>query len=178
MLIASFFLLGVFQLVMQTTLFQSLPAWLGRPDLLFILVVFIAYQVDLFRGAILAFLMGIMTDIFSGVFLGLYPVIYLLVFFFLKAVSWHTALNESVYQAPFAVISYLLASGAIFVSSSLLSPDSPIDWSWRVMLLQALLLSIIAVPLFSLYELYMVFCTKKLARWRPFKARTENRFRS
>jgi len=46
MLVSVFFFLGVFLLILQTTLFQILPEWAGKPDLLFVLIVFLAIRMD------------------------------------------------------------------------------------------------------------------------------------
>lgn len=178
MIIAPFLVLSVFLLTMQTVLFQHLPPWLGKPDLLFLLVVFLAYRIDIIPGAVLVLLIGFFIDIFSGVFLGLYPSIYLFIFFLLKATSKHIALNETAYQAPFAVISYLFAESALYISISILAPDNTPEWSWRSMLLQLLLLAVLAMPLFGFFDSYMALCTKKLAQLLPLTRKSGNRFKS
>ncbi len=178
MLIFSFIVFSLFLFVLQTTLFQALPAWLGRPDLLFLLVVFLAFRFDAIKGAALVFFIGLLIDVFSGIFLGIYPTIYLLVFFTLKILSKHMA-NESTFQAPLAVLSYLITASSIFVISSLMAPGAHIEWSWRIMLLQSIMLAVVTIPFFSLCDLYMTFCSNKMVRWRPFKLRgSGNRFRS
>jgi rod shape-determining protein MreD len=178
MLFISFLVFGLLLFVMQTTLFSMLPAWLGRPDLIFLLIVFLAYRFDAIKGAVLVFLIGQLLDIFSGVFLGIYPTVYLLVFFILKILSRHIA-NESTFQAPLAIISYLFTASSIFILSTMLAPDALIKWSWRIMLLQLIMLTVVAIPFFALCDLYMTFCTKKLVNWRPFRLPTGgNRFKS
>lgn len=178
MLIISFIVFGFFIFTLQTTLFPLLPTWIGRPDLVFLLVVFLAYRFDTIKGAALVFFIGLLLDVFSGIFLGIYPTIYLLIFFVLKMLSRHIA-NEATYQAPLAVISYLFSACCVFIISSLLAPEIQLDWSWRTMLLQILMLAIIAMPFFLLCELYMNFCTTKLGRWRPLKLKgSGNRFKS
>ena len=177
MLIFSFILFSLFLFVLQTTLFAELPAWLGRPDLLFLVVVFLAFRFDIIKGAMLVFLIGLLMDIFSGIFLGIYPTVYLLVFFILKILSKHMA-NETTFQAPLAVLSYLFTASSIFVTSSLLAPEAHLEWSWRIMLLQSIMLAVVAIPFFSLCDLYLTFCSNKVVKWRPFKLRgSGNKFR-
>ncbi len=177
MIIFSFIALSLLLFVLQTTLFAELPAWLGRPDLLFLLVVFLAFRFDAIKGAALVFFIGLLMDIFSGIFLGIYPSIYLLVFFTLKILSKHMA-NESTFQAPLAVLSYLITASSIFVISSLMAPGAHIEWSWRIMLLQSIMLTVVAIPFFSLCELYRNYCSNKVVKWRPFKIRgSSNEFR-
>ncbi|MBA7588651.1 hypothetical protein ES708_30716 [subsurface metagenome] len=149
MLFSIFLILGILILVLQTTLLQLLPAWLGKPDILFLLIVYIACQVDILRGAFIILLLGLIMDAFSGVFLGLYPVIYLLVLAFIKGISRQISINEFAYQVPLAVISYLLVSIGIFLFSFFLAPDSPPQWSWGIILLQLLILAVIGTPVFS-----------------------------
>jgi rod shape-determining protein MreD len=178
MLIFSFIVFSLFLFVLQTTLFAELPAWLGRPDLIFLLVVFLAYRFEAIKGAVLVFLIGLLMDIFSGIFLGIYPTVYLLVFFILKILSKHMA-NEATFQAPLALLSYLFTASCIFVISSLLAPEAHLEWSWRIMLLQVIMLAVVAIPFFSLCDLYMTFCSNKVVKWRPFKLRDSgNRFKS
>ena len=68
MLIFAFIVFSLFLFVLQNTLFAELPAWLGRPDLIFLLVVFLAYRFEAIKGAVLVFLIGLFMDIFSGIF--------------------------------------------------------------------------------------------------------------
>ena len=100
--------LGTILLTIQTTLFHILPAWIGRPDLLFILVIFLATDMETFKGALLVLLFGFLMDIFSGIYLGMYPLLYLLLFFAIKTLSRHVVLVEIVHQVPLVVVSYLL----------------------------------------------------------------------
>ena len=178
MLILTFLLLGATLLIIQTTLFPLLPAWMGNPDLLFLLIVYIAIRFDIFSGAVLALLLGVLMDIFAGVFLGLYPVSYLLLFFLLQGLSRHLVISETVHQAPLAVASYLLANSGLYVFATLLAPGAPLTWSWRDIILEMLILAVIAVPFYQ-------FCTgiHHLARKgipkRPFlRPKSGNRFRA
>ena len=178
MLFIPFLVFGLLLFVMETTLFSLLPVWFGRPDLIFLFIVFLAYRFDAIKGAVLVFFIGLLMDIFSGVFVGIYPTVYLLVFFTVNILSKHIA-NESTFQAPLAIISYLVSASTIFIISAMLAPEALIEWSWRTMLLQVIMLTVIAIPFFSICDLYLTFCTKKLTTWRPFRLPTGgNRFKS
>ena len=155
MFVLTFFILGIITLVLQTTLVQLLPAWLGRPDLMFLLIVYIACRAGIIKGAFLVLVMGFLMDVFSGVFLGLYPVIYLLVFAFIKGISRQISINEFAYQVPLALISYLLVNTGMFLVSIMLAPDSPPQWSWGVILLQLVMLAVIGIPVFGFFESIM-----------------------
>ncbi len=70
MFIFVFLVLGMITLVFQTTLLQLLPSWLGRPDLMFLLIVFIACRAGIIKGAFVVLVMGFLMDVFSGISLG------------------------------------------------------------------------------------------------------------
>jgi len=147
-----FFLLGAFLLIFQTTLLHALPEWFGRPNLLFLLIVFIATNLDLFKGAVLALLFGLLMDIFSGVFLGLHPIVYLVLFFVLQRISKHLATNEAVHQMPLVAFSYLFSASSIFIFATILAPESKIYWAWGTEILQVLILAVICIPFFHIFK--------------------------
>ena len=177
MLIIVYLILGIFILVLQTTFLQLLPVWLGKPDILFLLIVYIACQADIFRGAFIILLLGLLMDAFSGVFLGLYPVIYLLVLAFIKGISSQIAINEFAYQVPLAVISYLFVGIGMFLFAFFLAPDSPPQWSWGVILLQLLILAVIGTPVFGIFDSVMNFYRSSSASGRLLGTKRSNRFK-
>ena len=177
MLFFVFLIIGILILVLQTTFLQLLPAWLGKPDILFLLIVYIACQVDILRGAFIILLLGLIMDAFSGVFLGLYPVIYLLVLAFIKGISRQIAINEFAYQVPLAVISYLLVGIGMFLFSFFLAPDSPPQWSWGIILLQLLILAVIGTPVFGIFDSVMNFYRSNSASGRLLGTKRSNRFK-
>ena len=177
MFVLTFFILGIITLVLQTTLVQLLPAWLGRPDLMFLLIVYIACRAGIIKGAFLVLVMGFLMDVFSGVFLGLYPVIYLLVFAFIKGISRQISINEFAYQVPLALISYLLVNTGMFLVSFMLAPDSPPQWSWGGILLQLVMLAVIGIPVFGFFESIMHHIGAGSIPGRLLGARHGNRFK-
>lgn len=177
MLILTFLLLGATLLVIQTTIFPLLPTWMGNPDLLFLLIVFIAIRFDLFPGAVLVLLLGVLMDIFAGVFLGLYPVIYLVLFFLLQGLSRHLVINETVHQAPLAVASYLLANSGLYIFATILAPGASLTWSWRDIIVGMLILAVIAVPFYQICTGIHRRASKGLPRRRFLRTKTGNRFR-
>ncbi len=178
MLILTFLLLGAALLIIQTTIFPLLPAWMGNPDLLFLLVVYIAIRLDIFQGAVLVLLLGLLMDIFAGVFLGLYPVIYLLLFFLLQGLSRHLVIDETVHQAPLAVASYLFASCGLYLFATILAPDAILNWSWRDIILSALILAVIAIPFYQFCSWSHELARKGINKSRFTRAKSGNRFRA
>ncbi|MEA2085305.1 MAG: rod shape-determining protein MreD [Thermodesulfobacteriota bacterium] len=156
-----FFMLGGVLLTLQTTLFQLLPEWAGKPDPLFILVIFVAARLDLFKGAGLVLIYGLGMDIFTGIYLGFYPIIYLLLFFFLKGISRHLVIHESIQQIPVTAVSYLFVNSAIYCLFALFAPDYHIDWSWRNMLVQMIMLSVISAPFFVIFDFFLFLSTRQ-----------------
>ncbi len=169
--------LGVLLLVAQTTLLPALPAWIGRPDLLFILVIFLAMRMPLFQGAVLTLLFGLLMDIFSGIFLGLYPVMYLVVYAVVFMISRQLAIGEAAHQIPLVVASYLLMSTVVFLGTSMLEPEEILHWSWPALLLRLLMLAVLAMPLFFLFDWLMGWFDKGRPRWSMVGGgRSGNRF--
>jgi rod shape-determining protein MreD len=177
MFIVIFLVLGIFILVLQTTFLQLFPAWLGKPDILFLLIVYIACQGDILRGAVVVLLLGLLMDVFSGIYLGLYPVIYLLVFAFIKGIASQIAINEFAYQVPLAVISYLLVGTMMFVFSYFLGPDALPQWPWGAVLLQLLILAVIGTPVFAFFDAIMKLYRKSSASGRLPGTRSSNIFK-
>ena len=177
MFIVIFLLLGILLLVLQTTFLQLLPAWLGKPDILFLLIVYVSCQPEGVRGAVVVLLLGLFMDVFSGVFLGLYPVIYLLVFAFIKGISRRIAIDEITYQVPLAVISYLFVSIAMFLLSFSLASDTPPQWYWGTILLQLLMLAVIGIPVFGVFDAIMNFYRSMSAAGHLPGSKSMNRFK-
>ncbi len=178
MLIACFLLLGAFLLTLQTSFFTILPAWMGNPDLLFILIVFIAVRVDKYRGAILTLLFGLLMDIFSGISLGLYPTVFLVLFCVIKVVSHHIIITETTYQVPVVAISFVLNNIFIAIFLSVVAPGNPLIWAWRDLILQLLIISVLTMPFFHIYELLTAFISRRSGKRQSLlKVRsTGNRF--
>ena len=115
----------------------------------------------LFKATILYFFC------FFGIFL----------FFILQGATRHLAIDESAHQVPLIAISYLITSSGIFLFASALSTNSEPAWSWRAVLLQMIILSIISIPFFNIYNwtLSLSENTTKLSFLRR-KAKSGNRF--
>ncbi|MFU8818930.1 MAG: rod shape-determining protein MreD [Desulfurivibrio sp.] len=172
-----FFGMGVLILVLQTTLFHLLPAWIGRPDLLFLLIVFIALQMGTFRGLVLTLLLAMLMDVFSGFDLGVYPLAYLLLFLVLKLISRTLALEDSVHQVPLVMVGFLGVAACIHLLVSLLAPENPIYWAWPQLLQNVVILGVVCLPFFHFCRWLLTLLEEKppLALF-VFKRRSANRF--
>ena len=177
MFIVIFLFLGILILILQTTFLQLLPVWLGKPDILFLLIVYISCQPEILRGSVVILLLGLLMDVFSGVFLGLYPVIFLLVFAFIRGISRRIAINEFAYQVPLALISYLFVSIGMFLFSYSLAPDTPPQWSWGTIVLQLLMLAVIGGPVVGIFDSITNFYRTTSASGRLPGTKSVNRFK-
>lgn len=148
-----FLLEGLFFIVLQTTLLQTLPAWMGSPDLLFILLVFCAVHLDVVPGIALALFFGFCMDLVCGLYLGVYATIYLLLFLLIKAISSKLALRYLQHRPVLTALSYLLAQSAVFLFNQILSEQDILAWSWHRILLGTLLVAIFSIPCSQLFLL-------------------------
>jgi len=147
-----FLLLGLLFITLQTTLFQALPKWVGLPDLLFLLIVFIAIHFSAAKGALLTIIFGTVMEVFSGYFLGIYVIAYILVFFLIKALSIGLAIDEANHQPPIVALGYLMANGIIYTCTAMLAEDSLVPWSWGEILQRLLIITILVVPMNVFFE--------------------------
>lgn len=173
-----FLLLGILFLVFQSTLFHLLPAWLGRPDLLLLLIIFIALYLDLWRGLFLTLVLGMLADILSGMHLGVYPLVYLLLLLAIRLVSRNLAIQDSIHQVPLVVGSFLLTSIFSHLLASLLGPDGLFFWTWPLLLQNSVILGVICLPFFHFCRQLQLKLNQKPARsFFTFNRRSANRFR-
>ena len=177
MLVFSFFITGLILLITQTTLFGSMPDWMGRPDLLFIFVIFITVRLEIIEGAFLVLLLGLIMDIFSGIFLGLYPVTNLILFFIVRFLAKRIIVGELPHQIPLVLSCYVFSNAIIFISTAVLAPENILPWNWKAIFFQMLLLSILTIPFFALYDFLLSFHRSPQLIQRISKKRRVNKFR-
>lgn len=172
-----FLILGSTLLILQTSLFTILPKWIGNPDLLFLVVIFMACRMDTYQGALLTLIFGLLMDIFSGIIPGLFPSVYLGLFITLKVLSRHFIIDESSHQPPLAATSYLLSSGAIYLYITFFSPETSLFWSWRDLLLQMFILGILSVPTYHVFStIQKLINSGRYKSWFGSRSKTGNRF--
>ncbi len=177
MLTPFFFSIAVFLIVLQSTFFQFFPAWLGRPDLVYILVVFIAYRFDWLRGFFLVYTIGWMMDVVSGIYLGTYSVQSLLVFFCLKMLTENSPVKETAYQVPLVGISYFLLQIGFYFFYSIALPETLPEWSWGRILQETIILFVATVPCFLLFNSFFEYFLKRRLSQKLLRRRSGNQFR-
>jgi rod shape-determining protein MreD len=144
--------IGLSLIVAQTTLLEYLPQWLGRPDLLFVLVAFLAYRFAWIPGILVVFSLSWVVDVISAIYLGLYPLACLAAFSALKSLSNKSPVKESTYQIPLVGLIYFLMQILFYFVNSLLLPDILPQWSWPGVFQRTVLVVLSAIPLFVLFH--------------------------
>jgi len=175
---APFIFLGTGLLLLQTSLFPFLPGWFSQLDPLFVLIVFIAIHIDIVRGTVLTIYFGMLTDILTGVYSGLHPIVYMALFLTIKALSRPIVLSESPHQIPLVVSGYLFTSCFIYVITSALAPETELLWSWPALFIRFFMLALITTPCFRFYSFSMDKFNPKNALQILIKPKSGNRFRT
>ena len=153
-----FLILGTVFIILQTTLFQCLPVWIGIPDLIFLQIVFMAIHLRVYQGAFLTLVFGIVLEVFSGYFLGLYALAYILVFFIIKGLSSGLAIDEANHQSPIVALGYLLANGFVYIFSFMLANVEQSSWDWGGLLQRVLIVIVLVVPANRLFTVIFDLC--------------------
>lgn len=178
MRVAAFLLVGIFLIIMQTTIVQILPSWFGFPDLVFILITFAAFRFDWLRGSILSFSLGWVMDVVSGIYLGMYVLKYLVVFFILNLLTQNSPVKESAYQVPMVGVSYFLIQIGTYAALTLAAGDLVSPWSWSRVGRETIILMIATVPCFLLFNSLYEYLLKRRVVPRVVRKKGGNRFRS
>ncbi len=173
----AFLLVGIFLIVLQTTIVQVLPSWFGFPDLVFILIAFTAFRFDWLRGCLLAFVLGWMMDVVTGIYLGMFVVKYLIVFFPLHLLTQNTPIKESAYQVPLVGVSYFMIQFGFYVALTMASADLVSPWSWHRAVRETIILMIATVPCFLLFNSLYEYLLKRRVVPRVARKKGGNRFR-
>lgn len=177
--LGTFLLVGILLIVMQTTILQVLPYWFGFPDFVFILIAFAAFRFDWLPGCILAFVLGWMMDVGTGIYLGMYAVKYLIVFFALKLLSQNSPVKEAAYQVPLVGGSYFLVQLGFYAALIMAGADLVSPWSWNRAGRETIILMIATVPCFLLFNsLYEYLLNRRVVPRVARRKKIGNRFRS
>jgi rod shape-determining protein MreD len=178
MLMLSFLLVGIALVVTQTSIFQFLPSWLECPDLIFILIAFIAYRFDWMRGLLLVIVFGWIMDVVSGLYLGTYPLLYLFLFTSLKIFKENSPVKEVAYQIPLVGIAFFLGYSCLYSFYYLALPGILPEWSWIRILQETVILIVATIPCFLLYNsLFEQMSKRRFVPPRILRKRSGNYFR-
>ncbi|MCI5145878.1 MAG: hypothetical protein D3923_10210 [Candidatus Electrothrix sp. AR3] len=152
MLTLTFIFVGLLLVVIQTTVFMPSPTWIASPDLYYILVGYLAYQLDFFRGIIILLPISCVLDVYSGTVIGTYPAICYCGYFLLKFMMVKMPIRKSLYQFPLVAVSYLFVCWVVILLLDFFQPEIIVGWSWLPMLLRAGLIYLFSPPLFRFFR--------------------------
>jgi rod shape-determining protein MreD len=80
-------LAGVGLLFLQSAVLPGLLPWQIKPDLLLILVVYLGFREPAVKAGVATYLLGLLQDTFAGTCLGLYGLVFLIIFLVVKGAS-------------------------------------------------------------------------------------------
>jgi len=141
---------GVFLIVLESTLLVKIPGWFGRPDLVFILVMWLALRFENTRELLLAALLGLLLDATSGVNNGIYPAAYLVTFIVTRVAVANLNIDRRTHHTTVLVVAYLLFFAIVWLMSSLSGHTELIPWKQAIPEIMAL--AIISYPLTHLFD--------------------------
>jgi len=154
-----------------------LPAGLGSPDFVFILIAFVAYRFDLLRGMFLSFVFGWMMDVVSGIYLGTYLLEYLLFFTVLNALTGNSPLKESAYQVPLVGLFYFIVQILLYFTLTMMISDELPPWSWSRIVRETIILTVATIPCFLLFNSFNEYLVKRKAFRRSSRRGNGNQYR-
>jgi rod shape-determining protein MreD len=177
MLTVGLLAVGLLLIILQTTVFMLTPTWVAAPDFYYILVAYLAYRIDLFRGLIILLPVSCVLDVFSGTIIGMYPAICFSGYFLLRFISIKMPVRESLYQIPFVAVSYLVVSWLVFQLLNFIQPDTLVPWAWPTMLLRAGLVILFSFPLFRFFEFLNLHLRGRFSSLKVLHSRSGNKYR-
>lgn len=171
-MVFAFWVLGIFLIIIQTSLLPLFTTLAGPPDLLFILITFIAYRFAWIPGIMLVFSLGWTMDVVASIHLGFYPLVCLITFTMLKVLTNRSPVKEVTYQIPLVGLSYFLVQMFYYFSYSVTLPEMLPDWSWGKTLQRTTLVLVSAIPLFLLFNSYFEKLQLRTMRVKPPRRRS------
>ncbi|NVN90334.1 MAG: rod shape-determining protein MreD [Desulfuromonadales bacterium] len=140
--------------ILQTSVLPLYIDTLFKPDLLLVIMVVLALRVSYGTGVPLAWLLGLLKDVFSGLFLGLGACTYLIIFLVIKSVA-DRLYAESGFLFVITVSAATFASVAINMLLLIMFTNaSTIAYSMLSSLLPHLLFNAFAASLVALLPLF------------------------
>ncbi|BDD86086.1 rod shape-determining protein MreD [Desulfofustis limnaeus] len=173
----AFFLLSVGLLVLQTTVLQAGPSWFSVPDLVLVLVAFIAYRFPWLSGLFLCFAAGWMMDVLAGSFPGLFLFQYLFVFLVLLLVTQRSPIRESAYQVPLVGIVYFTVQCVSYFAMSAIDAEFLLPWSWGRLIRDTVVVMVATIPCFILFNSLYEYLMQRRTVARVLQRKSGNRFR-
>ncbi|MCI5116403.1 MAG: hypothetical protein D3913_00275 [Candidatus Electrothrix sp. LOE1_4_5] len=177
MLTLSFILVGLFLVIVQTTLFMPSPLWLVAPDFYYILVGYLAYNFTFLHGMVVLLPISMVLDVYSGTVIGMYPALCYLGYFLLRLIVAKIPVPKSLYQLPCIALSYLVVSWFLMLLLDLFQPQAISSWEWLPILFRVFLIYIFSFPLFRFFTFLDKKIRGKISSARFTRSKHGNQFR-
>ena len=177
MLTLSFILVGLFLVLLQTTVLMPSPLWLASPDLYYILVGYLAYNFTFIRGMIVLLPVSMVLDVYSGTIIGMYPALCYLGYFLLKFMVAKMPVRKSLYQLPLIALSYLVVNWVLLLLLDFFQPQIIASWEWLPILFRVFLIYIFSFPLFRIFTFLDKKFRGKFSSPRLTRSLSGNQFR-
>jgi len=144
------FFCGIIIITLESTLLVKLPGWIGRPDLLFILLAWLAIRFSGIRETILIILLGLTLNVVSGVNTGIYPVAYLFTFILIRWAINNLNLDSNNHQAAMITLAYVIFYLTVWLLSTL--TPNPEMIPWRRAIPELVALTVLSFPLMHIFD--------------------------
>jgi len=113
-------------------------------------------------------------DVTSGVYLGTYLLLVLLVFSIVKFLSQNSSVKETVFQIPLVGVSYFIIQCLFYLFFTFTQPGTLPPWSWARVVQEALILLVASIPCFVFFNWLLKInnttsCLQKVKKdwWKP-----------
>jgi rod shape-determining protein MreD len=150
-----FLVLGLVSLVLQSTWLSG--EWVNpfRPDLIFILIIFLGTLNRLGLGLAVSVFLGMMVDVLSWGGLGLAVILYPLIFWVFFYIGTRTNIQSSAFTV-IAVLLFQIIYG--FLVHFFLSLSQALDFSRHLSFLivvQSVITMVVSIPLLSIFKAFL-----------------------
>ena len=151
--IAALFAL-VLAVVLQASVLPVHVAGSFKPDLLLVAMVYLALRGSIASGALLAWLLGLIKDVFSGLYLGLNAFSFLIIFLVIKSISDRLYAESSELFVVTVSAATLACVTANLILLLMLTSTPGISYSMSTSLLPHLLANAFAASLVTLLPIF------------------------
>ena len=141
---------GLLLVVLEGALLVKIPSWFGRPDLVFILVMWLALRFDNLRELFLAMLLGLLIDAASGIQNGTYPAAYLATMIIVRVAVSNLNIDRRAHHIPVLVTGYMLFFGIVWLLVSL--SGNTVLIPWQQALPEIMAMAVISYPITHLFD--------------------------
>ncbi len=127
----TYFVLGFCFMLLQSTCFARVLPLDLKPDLMLVLIIYVALNERLLPGGIIAATLGVLQDVFSGSFLGLYGFVLLVVFLVGRAAVSRLNAESSVLLMFLVLWGTVVEAALVIFSVGFFADSGPI---WPIVL--------------------------------------------